>query len=347
MHLLCRLCFPTVLSCLDYYCLNMVTVAFRIVLAGGSYCYGGASIPCKQSSYSDPGAASCSSCSDPAMAGWQCSPGGLRHQCRRGYYGKQLKSDQWVCELCERGTFNNATGTTSCLQCKDGQDSPMGSESESDCGFKVLVHPQDMQVEMSPDDDASRHKLLVVNTGGTAIDWTLNMTTVSYMDWVQPSHVQGSVNKSSYVFVNLSVSFLEELANQTSDPTWFARVNIGEHHEPIKLTLKRKPGRFSAERSIIDSSSLTQPAVGQPVRMTVQTRDRYGQDRRSSANLGDRMRLNVSSATWSCNDVCGRDCANEECCCQDNFDGTYSSAFTPKQAGDYKVQVVADGQVLR
>ena len=214
------------------------------------------------------------------------------------------------------------------------------------CLKQVLVHPQILLASLTPE-ETSQLQVLVVNTGGTPIDW--NVTEQPCGDWVKVNPSSGALNSSKHTLINLTVSYPKELApvNRPADPTWQAEVNVANKKIPVTVNLERKPGRFSAKESTIESRSNFTGAVGTATELIIRTKDGYGQDRRSSANLGDRMRLNVSSATWSCNDVCGRDCANEECCCQDNFDGTYSLAFVPKQAGDYKVQVVADGQMLR
>ena len=217
------------------------------------------------------------------------------------------------------------------------------------CLKQVLVHPQILLASLTPE-ETSQLQVLVVNTGGTPIDWNVTEQSCGACpDWVKVDPSSGALNSSKHTLINLTVSYPKELApfNHPAEPTWQAEVNVAKKKIPVTVTLERKIGSFSAKESTIESRSNFTGAVGTATELIIRTKDRYGQDRRSSANLGDRMRLNVSSATWSCNDVCGRDCADEECCCQDNFDGTYSSAFTPKQAGDYKVQVVADGQMLR
>jgi hypothetical protein len=213
----------------------------------------------------------------------------------------------------------------------------------------VLVHPQILLASLTPE-ETSQLQVLVVNTGGTPIDWNVTEQSCGACpDWVKVDPSSGTLNSSEHSLINLTVSYPKELApvNYPAEPTWQAEVNVAKKKIPVTITLERKVGKFSAKESTIESPSNFTGTVGTATELIIRTKDRYGQVRRSSANLGDRMRLNVSSATWSCNDVCRRNCADEECCCQDNFDGTYSSAFTPKQAGDYKVQVVADGQVLR
>jgi hypothetical protein len=222
----------------------------------------------------------------------------------------------------------------------------MGSTDASYCDYKVLVHPQILLTPLTPE-GTSQLQVLVVNTGGTPIDW--NVTEQPCGDWVKVNPSSGALNSSKHTLINLTVSYPKELApvNRPADPTWQAEVNVANKKIPVTVNLERKPGRFSAKQSTIESWTSFTGAVGKATELIVRTKDQYGQDWHSSAELGNRMWLNVSSATRSCKDVCGRDCADEECCCQDNFDGTYFLAFTPKQAGDYKVQVVADGQMLR
>ena len=50
------------------------------------------------------------------------------------------------------GTFNDEEGASSCKSCKLGFSSAAGSTNEtSDCKWRVVIEPKDVEVHLSPD----------------------------------------------------------------------------------------------------------------------------------------------------------------------------------------------------
>lgn len=310
---------------------------------------------CAPGSYSNHSAkGQCSDC----PPGYYCPKGtSLPHHCPKGTHRYNSRgSSKGDCTICPMGTFSSETGSSTCLDCKEGFSSESSATSSSNCTKALLVEPEAISSDLSPDSltDTSKH-VTIINTGVRPISWRFVPGSALLTSWARATVPNGTTAPGGVSTVPIHISFGPEDATNETDRYLknVSLLQVGSEHVNITTQLLRRTGAFVVDHSSIEGGSHRQTIVSRTVEWTLRTRDVYWQNRHEVA--GESIQLNMTQVNGNSSEiissimcVVAQACrSNEDLCCHANQDGTYKLQFTPKNPGQYRLEAFSDARKIR
>lgn len=281
-------------------------------------------------------------CPERSVAPLKC-PAGTRRNGTRG-------SERQDCSDCELGTFGGTEGSARCEPCPEGMISAPGATSSSSCRFAILVDPQAIVVELSPEDASATRSLSVINTGVRNLHWKIHSVGLEPV-WVTAPVNQGMVSPGNRTYVSLALDFGPQLAYSVTRSTEFhstVGLSAGEGFEfNVSVTLKAKPGIVNASTCTIDGEHTQTVPAGSFGSWKLRTADKYGQLLRASTRGA--VRVSVGCDLFAAlGFVCAANptCVQQIGCCTDNLDGSYSIQVSPSPGSVCGVVVYVNGESL-